>query len=134
MKIVFYLLLTVSLSFGTVLDDYLANLSKEVKSKNSNFEGFDAKRGEVIFTSTHKGKKGEMISCVSCHNNDLTQSGKNSFTGKVIEPLSPKANPARLTEAKTIDKWLRRNFNDVYNREGTAQEQGDVLTYILSKD
>lgn len=52
----------------------------------------------------------------------------------MIEPLSPKANPTRLSETKTIEKWLRRNFNDVYIREGTAQEKGDVLTYILSKD
>jgi len=38
-----------------------------------------------------------------------------------------------LTSVKEVEKWLRRNFNDVYNREGTAQEKGDVLLYIMSK-
>ncbi len=31
---------------------------------------------------------------------------------------------------KEMKKWLRRNFNDVYKREGTAQEKGDVLLFI----
>ena len=93
-------------------------------------EPFDAKRGEAIFTSEHVGKKGEKIACTTCHSVNLADSGKNINTGKVIDPLSPKANPIRLTDVKEVKKWLRRNFKDVYNREGTAQEQGDVLTYI----
>ncbi|MDX3960423.1 DUF1924 domain-containing protein [Aliarcobacter skirrowii] len=32
-----------------------------------------------------------------------------------------------------MEKWLNRNFNDVYNREGTALEKGDVITYIINK-
>ena len=59
--------------------------------------------------------------------------GKNVFTNKLIEPLSPNKNSARLTNVKDVEKWLRRNFKDVYNREGTAQEKGDVLYYINSK-
>jgi N-dimethylarginine dimethylaminohydrolase len=57
----------------------------------------------------------------------------NKHTNKVIEPLSPTTNPERLTEVKQVKKWLRRNFRDVYNREGTATEKGDVLTYIINK-
>ena len=134
MRLLLLSLTLVTLSFASVVDDYLNKLSIQAKKENSSFQSFDAKRGEVIFTSEHIGKKGDKISCTSCHGNNFTQSQKNFFTGKVIEPLSPKANPERLSEVKTIEKWLRRNFNDVYNREGTAQEKGDVLTYILSKD
>jgi cytochrome c peroxidase len=93
---------------------------------------FDAKRGETLFTSEHIGKKGAPISCTSCHALNLTQPGKNAHTGKVIDPLAPRANPQRLTSVKEVKKWLRRNFKDVYNREGTAQEKGDVLTYIMN--
>jgi mono/diheme cytochrome c family protein len=93
---------------------------------------FDAARGEAIFTSEHIGKKGEKISCTSCHGANLATAGKNVHTGKVIEALSPKANPTRLSSVKEVKKWLRRNFNDVYNREGTPQEKGDVLTYIMN--
>ncbi|MGC6761826.1 DUF1924 domain-containing protein, partial [Escherichia coli] len=40
-----------------------------------------------------------------------------------------KANlPNRFTNKAEIEKWLKRNFNDVYNREGTALEKGDVIT------
>ncbi|MGE4456166.1 MAG: DUF1924 domain-containing protein [Arcobacteraceae bacterium] len=134
MKTIFYLLTVVNLSFGSVLDDYLSKLHKEVQSQNPTFEGFDFKRGEKIFTSVHKGKKGEMVSCVTCHNNDLKQNGKNTFTGKIIEPLSPKANQSRFTDIAKIEKWLKRNFNDVYVREGTALEKGDVITYIIGKE
>ena len=123
-----------NLGFASVVDDYLDSLKQEVLKENSSFKGFDAKRGEEIFTSKHIGKKGKEISCTSCHGMDLNKSGENIFTGKSIEPLSPKANPKRFTDIVETEKWLKRNFNDVYNREGTAVEKGDVLTYIISKD
>ncbi len=134
MKLISLLLLTMSLSYASVITDYLDSLSSEVKKENPNFQSFDKQRGEKIFTSKHIGKKGKEISCVSCHTNNFTQKGENMFTGKIIEPLSPKVNPKRLAKLKTIKKWLKRNFKDVYKREGTALEKGDVLTYILSKD
>jgi hypothetical protein len=134
MKSLFFLILIINLSYASVVADYLNTLKQEVQKSNPNFKEFDAKRGEEIFTSKHVGKKGKEISCTSCHGIDLTKSSENFFTGKIIEPLSPIANPKRFTEVKNIEKWLKRNFNDVYNRVGTAQEKGDVVTYILSKD
>lgn len=131
MKAIFLTSLLATLSFGLVVDDYLGSLKQEASKENPNFKGFDAKRGETIFTTPHMGKKGKMISCTSCHGEDLSKSAVNYFTGKVIEPLSPKANPKRLSDRAEIEKWLKRNFNDVYNREGTAVEKGDVITYII---
>lgn len=110
---------------------YMNELSKTAKAENSSFSGFDAARGKEIFTSTHTGKQGKPMACTSCHTTNLANFGKNSLTGKAIEPLSPLANPQRLTSTKEITKWLKRNFMDVYAREGTAQEKGDVLTYIM---
>ena len=115
------------------MQGYLNSLKAEAKQQNSNFQEFDYKRGEKIFTSEHIGKKGKLISCVSCHTTDLSQNGLNEHTNKVIEPLSPYANAQRFTDVKEVKKWLRRNFNDVYTREGTAQEKGDVITYIINK-
>ncbi|XPV68627.1 MAG: DUF1924 domain-containing protein [Halarcobacter sp.] len=134
MKLLLTFLALLNITFASVVENYLDNLKVEAKKNDSSFVGFDAKRGEVIFTSKHMGKKGKEISCTSCHGTDFTKSHQNFFTGKIIKPLSPKANPERLSEVKTIKKWLRRNFNDVYKREGTAQEKGDVISYILSKD
>ena len=109
---------------------YMNELSIAAKTENKSFTGFDAIRGKEIFTTTHIGKQGQLMSCTTCHTTNLNKSGKNSLTGKVIEPLSPRANPQRFTSAKEVKKWLKRNFVDVYAREGTAQEKGDVLTYI----
>lgn len=134
MRILLIIALFFNMAFSAVIDEYLSSLKQEALKENPNFKGFDVKRGEEIFTSKHIGKKGKEISCTSCHGMDLNKSGENIFTGKSIEPLSPKANPKRLSDVMETEKWLKRNFNDVYNREGTAVEKGDVLTYIISKD
>lgn len=121
------------LNANNVVENYLKELKVEAKKDNSNFTSFSYERGEEIFTSEHIGKRGKKISCVSCHSVNLSLPAKNFFTGKVIEPLSPKVNKKRFTKLKTIKKWLRRNFKDVYKRVGTAQEKGDVLVYIINK-
>ena len=133
MKILLIPTLLLNLSFASVVDDYLDSLKQEVLKENPNFTAFDAKRGEEIFTSKHIGKKDKEISCTTCHTSNLSNSGENTFTGKTIEPLSPKANPKRFTQLDEIEKWMKRNFNDVYNREGTALEKGDVTIYIINK-
>jgi hypothetical protein len=133
MRILIISALVFNLGFSAVVDDYLSSLKQEVLQENPKFTGFDAKRGEEIFTSKHIGKKGKEIACTTCHTINLNNSGENTFTGKTIEPLSPKANPKRFTDVKEIEKWMKRNFNDVYNREGTALEKGDVTTYIINK-
>ena len=133
MRILLIIALFFNMAFSAVIDEYLSSLKQEALKENPNFKGFDAKRGEEIFTSKHIGKKGKEISCTSCHGMDLNKSGENIFTGKVIEPLSQKANKNRFTDIETIEKWLKRNFNDVYNREGSLVEKGNVMTYILSK-
>jgi len=130
-RVLLFIVLSAAL-FAAPLDDYLQTLEAQAKKENPNFQGFSAKRGEKIFTSTHIGKRGKKISCTSCHTRDLSATGENIFTGKKIKPLSPKANPKRLKDIKKVKKWLRRNFKDVYKREGTAQEKGDVLLYILN--
>lgn len=133
MKIILTMVALFSISSAAVVDEYLNTLAKEAKVQDPAFKGFSVKRGEDIFTSKHIGKRGKEISCVSCHGDDLSKAGKNFFTTKEIEPLSVKANPKRFSEIKTIKKWLKRNFIDVYNREGTIQEKGNVVTYIINR-
>ena len=125
--------LLATLSFSATVDDFLESLKQEVLKTDSSFKGFDYKRGGEIFLSKNVGKKGELISCASCHGTDLNKSNQNYFTSKTIDALSPKVNPKRFTDKAEIEKWLKRNFNDVYNREGTPLEKGDVITYIINK-
>lgn len=134
MKIVLAGLCASSLLFGgNQIQGYLDTLKSEVLKEEPTFKGFDASRGEKIFTSKQTNKDGKEIACITCHTSNLKAQGENVKTGKKIEPLAVSANPKSLSDEKNVKKWLKRNFNDVYSREGSAKEKGDVLTFILSK-
>ena len=60
------------------------------------------------------------------------RSGKHAKTGKSIEPLAPAVNPQRFSNPAKVEKWFRRNCNDVLGRACTAQEKGDVLTWLTT--
>ncbi|MGE8452652.1 MAG: DUF1924 domain-containing protein [Pseudomonadales bacterium] len=87
-----------------------------------------AARGQQIFTANH----GREWSCASCHGAVPTQSGKHAVTGKPIGALAPAFNPERFTDAAKVEKWFRRNCNDVVGRECTAGEKADVLSWLLT--
>jgi len=88
---------------------------------------FTAARGEQLFRARHGD-----TSCTSCHTDNAKATGKHAQTGKLLEPLAPVANPARLTDPAKVEKWFKRNCNDVLKRTCTAQEKGDFMTYLLS--
>ena len=52
-------------------------------------------------------------------------------TGKAIAPLAPAANAERFADAGKVEKWFRRNCNDVLGRACTPSEKADVLAYLL---
>lgn len=137
MKILASTLLCAVCAFGLELNAemkaYIDELKKEAKEQNPSFVDFSAKNGEILFKTENIGKENKKLSCVSCHGSDLRQKAQNIFTGKDIDPLAPSVNKARLSDAKEVKKWLKRNFKDVFLREGTAEQKGDVLYYIMSK-
>ena len=137
MKILVSSLLCAVCAFGFELNAemkaYIDELKKEAKEQNPSFVDFSAKNGEILFKTENIGKENKKLSCVSCHGSDLRQKAQNIFTGKDIDPLAPSVNKARLSDAKEVKKWLKRNFKDVFLREGTAEQKGDVLYYIMSK-
>lgn len=136
-KIVCFILLAFTLldakEFNEPMKAYMQGLNAEAKAANPSFTGFDAKRGEALFVSKHTGKKGTEMSCTTCHSTNLKNGGQNVNTNKPITALAPSTNPTRLTDVAEVEKWLRRNFNDVFAREGSALEKGDVLTYIITQ-
>ena len=137
MKILASSLLCAVCAFGLELNAemkaYIDDLKKEAKEQNPSFVDFSAKNGEILFKTENIGKENKKLSCVSCHGSDLRQKAQNIFTGKDIDPLAPSVNKARLSDVKEVKKWLKRNFKDVFLREGTAEQKGDVLYYIMSK-
>ena len=53
-------------------------------------------------------------------------------TGKLIKPLSPNSFPERFTDQAKVEKWFKRNCNDVLSRECSAQEKADLLSWLMT--
>ena len=118
---------TANSAFAETPVEVLAAIKAEA-SGTPGFQGFSATRGESFYKTKHNHD----LSCASCHTDNAAAQGKHSETGKVIKPLAPAANEERFTDMKKVAKWFKRNCNDVLDRECTAQEKGDVLTYLLT--
>jgi len=94
---------------------------------------FSAESGAALWRQQLPAAKGPSPrSCNNCHGDDLTRSGKHARTQKPIKPLAPAANPQRLTKAKKIEKWFKRNCKWSWGRVCTPQEKGDLLLFIQS--
>ena len=115
--------------FNVDMTKYLKSLEAEAKKQDSGFKGFDSERGKKLFFEVRPNEKSGPISCATCHTSDLKKSGK-TLVGKAIDPLAPSVNKNRLSNVKEVEKWLTRNFKQVFGREGTAREKGDVLQFI----
>jgi hypothetical protein len=111
---------------GTAMDQQ-KRFEAEARAADANFAGFSAQRGETLFKTTHGGE----WSCASCHTGNPLAAGRHARTGKPIAPLAPTANAERFTDTGTVDKWFRRNCNDVLGRPCTVQERGDLLQYLM---
>jgi hypothetical protein len=109
-------------------DQVLATIQNAAKNSGSSFQGFSAERGERFFKQTH----GNELSCTSCHTENPAVSGKHAKTGKIIKALAPAANAERFTDPAKVEKWFKRNCNDVLVRACTPMEKGDVLAYLLT--
>ena len=88
----------------------------------------NAARGQQFFTT----RQGREWSCASCHAAVPTQAGKHASTGKAITALAPAFNPERFTDPAKVEKWFRRNCNDVAGRECSAAEKADVMAWLLT--
>jgi hypothetical protein len=106
----------------------LKSLEGEARKASPGFAGFSAQRGAQFYRTTQGGD----WSCASCHTSNPTATGKHAKTEKPITPLAPKANPERFTDMAKVEKWFKRNCNDVVGRACTAQEKGDVLAYLMT--
>ena len=107
---------------------YLRSLEAAARAADPAFSAFSPSRGQRWFNARH----GTDWSCSTCHTENPLAAGRHATTGREIAPLAPAANPARLVDAERIEKWFRRNCNDVVGRVCTAAEKGDVLAYLTS--
>jgi mono/diheme cytochrome c family protein len=88
----------------------------------------DPARGERFFVASH----GREWRCATCHGALPTGDGRHAATGRAIGPLAPAFRAGRLSEPAKVEKWFKRNCNDVLGRECTAGEKADVLAWLIS--
>jgi hypothetical protein len=107
--------------------DLIASYRAAAKLESPTVTEFSAPRGLKLYTTQVAG-----VACESCHGASPKGSGKHATTGKAILPLAPVANPQRFTDPAKVEKWFKRNCNDVLKRSCTATEKGDFITYLVS--
>jgi Domain of unknown function (DUF1924) len=113
-------------------DDILAQYASAAKLSSSAFSGFSTARGEKLHVTKFSGGKAETPACTSCHADNPRNPGRTP-TGKSIEAVAISVSPARYTDPAKVEKWFRRNCNDVLGRECTPLEKGDWLSHMISQ-
>lgn len=90
-----------------------------------------AERGKQLYHGKFNGPKAD--SCAACHTPNPRDAGAHVRTHKRIEPLAPGVNPERFTDREKVEKWFKRNCNEVLSRACTAQEKADFAAYVLAQ-
>ncbi|MBU0592752.1 MAG: DUF1924 domain-containing protein [Pseudomonadota bacterium] len=112
--------------------DLLQSYAVQAKQENPQFQAFSAARGEQLYHAKRTHSSGKMLSCASCHTDNPKSAGRHEKTGKAIQPLAPIANRDRFADTAKVEKWFKRNCQDVLERACSVQEKGDFVTYLLS--
>ena len=120
--------ITTFLLLGFTLSVFAITPQDLLKSYEAQSGKASPSRGEQFFNAKH----GKEWSCSTCHENPPNHDTKHIVTGKVIKPLAPSANSARFTDEAKADKWFKRNCNDVLDRDCTAQEKAEVLSWLMT--
>ena len=110
-------------------DALLTQYAAEARGATPTFSGFSAARGKTVHNQIFAGGKAGTPACVSCHGNDPRVAGRTR-SGKAVEAMAVSVTPTRYLDAAKVEKWFRRNCNEVLGRACTAQEKGDWLTYM----
>ena len=119
--------LALAIPLGAAANPILDGYRAAAKQENPAFKDFSAATGQKFYTT-----KVGTLSCASCHTDSPMAAGKHASTNKEILPLAPAANPKRFTDAANVEKWFKRNCNDVLKRTCSTQEKGDFMSYVLS--
>ena len=119
----FFLLLALSFAIPVFPSQTTDIMLEEYRTRA--LKPFSQQSGLAIWTTAVNDR-----SCTSCHSDSVFEQGSHERTGKLIEPMAPSVNPARLTDRKKINKWFLRNCKWTFGRECTVQEKGDILFWL----
>jgi len=125
------LLLPVS-SAAAPRDALLASLAAAAKAADPAFSGFSASRGEKLHVTRFAGGKAQTPSCTSCHGDNPRSAGRTPV-GKPIDALAVSVTPTRYSDPAKVEKWFKRNCNEVLGRQCTPLEMGDWLSFMIAQ-
>ncbi|MDX8406163.1 MAG: DUF1924 domain-containing protein [Mariprofundus sp.] len=132
MKIIMMLALLFTSQIAVADEQVVQTVLNQYSSEGAS--GFNASAGKVLWNQQHIQKKlGTAVNCATCHSSNLQETGKHIRTGKLIEAMASSVNAERFTDVKKIEKWFLRNCKWTWGRECSAQEKGDLLTFLQSK-
>ena len=94
---------------------------------------FTAEAGQALWTREFPAQGERPRSCTACHTDDIRAPGRHARTGKPIDPMAPSVNAERFTDTAKIEKWFTRNCKWTLGRACTAQEKGDVLSFVQTR-
>jgi cytochrome c peroxidase len=145
------------LAFGSAIaadpQSFLEQYARQAKEADSGFSGFSAERGRALYFRTHPVEGAGELSCASCHQADPRKASEAHrdqipcrachvvFSGqpeshrptrREVRALAPVANPDRFTNEWRTEYWFGYNCKLLLQRECTAQEKGDFITWLLS--
>ena len=113
-------------------EDQLATYASAAKLANPTFTRFAAERGQTLHTQAFASGKADTPACTTCHGKEPRAAGRTP-AGKAIEPMALSASPNRYTDPAKVEKWFKRNCNEVLGRDCSAQEKGDWLSFMLTQ-
>lgn len=120
------------LSLAGPRDDLLTQYATAAGKETPAFSGFSTVRGKTLHTQKFAGGKPDTPACTTCHSENTRGAGR-TLTGKAIEAVAVSVTPQRYTDPAKVEKWFKRNCNEVLGRTCTAQEKGDWLSYMISQ-
>jgi cytochrome c peroxidase len=132
---------------------FLEQYARQATAADPGFTGFSAQRGAAFYLRPHQVDEMGSVSCASCHQPDPRKSSEAHhdqipcrachvvFSGqpeghrptrRELQALAPSANPERFTNEWRTEYWFAYNCKLLLGRECTAQEKGDLITWLLS--
>lgn len=108
---------------------FLDQYSAQARQSQPGFAA-EAARGKAF--ALHKwGVSQSLPSCTACHTDRPGKAGRHAVTGKTIAALSPAASPERFSNPAKVEKWFKRNCNEVLGRACTPAEKADFIKFVM---
>jgi hypothetical protein len=133
--------------------DFLRLYAEQAQREDPAFQGFSAERGRAFYLQPHAVENEGTFSCASCHHPDprkATEAHRDQIpcrachvlfssqpeshrpTRRHIPPFAPGANPERFTSEWKVEHFFGYNCTLLLKRPCTAQEKGDLITWLLT--